>query len=197
LTNIGYGAVSVGESLTNLTISYGLTSIGAGMFIGCPDLPYVTIPASVTNIGEQAFLGCDSLTQAYFMGDAPAVDRTAFQNSRPIGPNGGSSNFYVTTAYYLPGTTGWDDFSSNSMIPAVLWNPVIAANGANFGVQGGQYGFDIIATTNLPIAIEACDDLAQSNWVVLKRLTLTNGLFHFSEPFQTNSPERFYRIGFQ
>ncbi len=46
------------------------------------------------------------------------------------------------------------------------------------------------------IAIEACDDLSQSNWVVLKRLTLTNGLYHFGEPFNTNNAARFYRIGF-
>ena len=95
------------------------------------------------------------------------------------------SNYYVATAYYLPGTTGWAQFSSNTLmaatyggptnvfVPAVLWNPVIQATGTNFGVLNGQYGFDIIATTNLPIAVEACDDLSQSNWVVLNRLTLT------------------------
>jgi len=78
----------------------------------------------------------------------------------------------------------------------VLWDPVIQASGTNFGVQNGQYGFDITASTNLPIAIEACDDLTLSNWVVLQRLTLTNGLYHFSEPFVSTNPARFYRIGF-
>ena len=116
---------------------------------------------------------------------------------------------YVATAYYLPGTTGWTQFTSNTFIPAdppystnaefvpaVMWNPTIQASAANFGVRNGEYGFDVTAPTNLPIAIEACDDLLQSNWVVLKRLTLTNGLFHFSEPFQSNTPARFYRVGF-
>jgi hypothetical protein len=85
---------------------------------------------------------------------------------------------------------------TNIYVPAVLWNPGIQATGTNFGIQGGQYGFDITGTSNLPIAVEACDDPTQSNWVVLRRLSLTNGLIHFSEPFQSNAPARFYRIGF-
>ncbi len=40
----------------------------------------------------------DSLTQVYFKGNAPGVGPTSFQNSRPIGPNGGCSIFYVATA---------------------------------------------------------------------------------------------------
>jgi hypothetical protein len=142
------------------------------------------------------------------MGSAPAVDNTAFQNI-DVGMFQ-NTYYYSATAYYLPGTTGWAEFSSNTVIPpsdnypittnvfmpAVLWNPTIEASGANFGIQNGQYGFDIVASTNLPIAIEACDDLTLSNWVVLQRLTLTDGLYHFSEPFVPTNPARFYRIGF-
>jgi hypothetical protein len=136
------------------------------------------------------------------------VDNTAFANFYRDQSTGEDVQYYITTAYYLPGTTGWAEFSSNTIIysnryqpttvsvPTVLWNPTIQATGTNFGIQGDQYGFDITATTNLPIAIEACDDLSQSDWVVLKRLTLTNGMFHYSEPFDTNKPARFYRIGF-
>jgi hypothetical protein len=86
--------------------------------------------------------------------------------------------------------------TTNEFVPAVLWNPGIHATGTNFGIQGAQYGFDITGATNLPIAVEACDVLAQSNWVVLRRLSLTNGLVHFSEPFQSNAHARFYRVGF-
>jgi hypothetical protein len=134
------------------------------------------------------------MTQVYFAGNAPVVDPHAFTDYRLVGEE--DVPYYVTTAYYLPGTSGWSEFSSISMIPAVLWNPAIQASGPNFGAQSNQFGFDITAKTNLPIAIEACDDLSQNNWVVLQRMTITNGLYHFSEPFQTNSSARFYRIGF-
>jgi hypothetical protein len=208
----GNGAFDVGESLTDIIIEPGIASLGQGGVIGGnPNLPTVTIPATVTNIQDSAFRGCPTLAQAFFMGNAPAVDNTSFVSEyQGPPPTFQDIPFYVTTAYYLPGTTGWAEFSSNTVItpsdfptlttnisvPTVMWNPTIQATGTNFGIQNGQYGFDVTAPTNLPIAIEACDDLTESNWVVLQRLTLTNGLFHFSEPFVSTNAARFYRIGF-
>jgi hypothetical protein len=207
LINIGVDAFSC-QSLTNITFDFGFTDIQSSMFAGCTSLEDVVIPSSVTNIGDAALGGCESLTNIFFGGNAPAVGQFAFVNTSNIDFHG-TVYYYIATAYYLPGTSGWDQFQSNTLmlsnewhlptniyVPAMLWNPKIQVSGTNFGVQNGQYGFDITATTNLPIAVEACDDLSQSNWVVLQRLTLTNGLFHFSEPFQTNTLARFYRIGF-
>jgi hypothetical protein len=202
------GAFGGCDSLTNLTFGLGVTDIQSNDFISCDSLPSVIIPASVTNIGAYDFEDCVDLTNIFFAGDAPYVGPAAFALFNPP-QEGGVHVYYIASAYYLPGTTGWDEFMSetflesnvwhnptNISLPLVLWNPTIRATGANFGVQEGRYGFDITGTTNLPIAVEACDDLTLSNWVVLERLTLTNGLFHFSEPFQTNNPARFYRIGF-
>jgi hypothetical protein len=206
LTNVGEGAFGGCGSLSNVTFQPGLPTIGTDMFGGCFNLATATIPGSVTNIGQGAFGGCTQLTQVYFTGNAPVVDGTVFQDYRLVGEQ--DVHYYVTTAYYLAGTMGWDEFSSNTLmsatydgptnlfVPTVLWNPAIRAVGTNFGIQNGQYGFDVTGMTNLPIAIEASGDLTQSNWVVLQRLSLTNGLFHFSEPFQSNTPARFYRIGF-
>ncbi len=208
VTNIGEQAVAACD-LTNLIISYGVPYISSQMFQGCERLASATIAGSATNIGDSAFTQCQSLSNVFFTGNAPAVLSSSFVDFI-INPMGADTPYYAATAYYLPGTTGWAEFTSNTVItpsvyptlksnifvPTVLWDPVIHAKGTNFGVQNGQYGFDITAPTNLPIAIEACDDLSQSNWVVLQRSTLTNGLFHFSEPFDTNKPARFYRIGF-
>ncbi|HEY3854257.1 MAG TPA: leucine-rich repeat domain-containing protein [Verrucomicrobiae bacterium] len=208
VTNMGDAAFGGLGDLTNLTLEYGISDIQSGSFSGFA-LTSVTIPSSVTNIGSGAFSPCDYLTSIFFKGNAPTVDSTVFRSWAFFGlRNPVVSNYYSATAYYLPGTTGWSEFSSNTLmaamegsptnefIPTVLWSPTIQVAGTNFGVQNGQYGFDVTATTNLPIAIEACDDLTQSNWVVLQRLTLTNGLYHFSEPFLSNSMSRFYRIGF-
>src|SRR6202034_1112059 len=150
------------------------------------------VAGTVTNIGENAFTDCIELTEVYFTGDAPGVNPYAFTDYRIVGEQ--DVPYYVSTAYYLPGTTGWAEFSSNAMIPAVLWNPTIQASGANFGMQSNQFGFDITGTTNIPIVVQACTNLAQPIWVPLQSLTLTNGLVHFSEPFQSNTPARFYRI---
>jgi hypothetical protein len=79
----------------------------------------------------------------------------------------------------------------------VLWNPLIQATGASFGVQSNQFGFTITngTTNNLPIVVEACTNLASPVWTPLQTLTLTNS-FHFSDPHWTNYPARYYGLGF-
>lgn len=50
------------ESVKNVVVSYGVTSIGDYAFWGCSNLTCVTIPNSVTSIGDCAFVMCFSLT---------------------------------------------------------------------------------------------------------------------------------------
>ena len=61
-------------------------------------------------------------------------------------------------------------------------------------MRSNQFGFDITGTSNIPIVVEASANLAGPVWTPLQSLTLTNGLFHFSDPQWTNYPVRFYRI---
>jgi hypothetical protein len=70
----------------------------------------------------------------------------------------------------------------------------IQAFSANFGLSNNQFGFNIVGPTKTSIQVEACSNLASPIWVPLRTLSLTNGSFYFSEPFQPNSPGRFYRI---
>jgi hypothetical protein len=101
------------------------------------------------------------------------------------------------TAYYLAGTTGWEEFSTNTGISTELWNPQIQSTEANFGFQNNQFGFNITGPPNLPVIVETADNLTSSNWTPLQSFTLTNGSVYFSDPQSTNSPARFYRIGSQ
>jgi len=183
--NIGDEAFEYCTGLTNATLSNGVTSIGQNVFCDCTSLTSVTIPATVTNIGELAFYFCTSLTSVYFEGNAPAT----------VGVN----VFYDddnATVYYFPGTTGWSytfwGFPDGP--PALLWNPLIQAGGASFGVQSNQFGFNITGTSNIPVVVEVCTNLANPVWFPLQTVTLTNGLFYFSEPVQTNCSGRYYRI---
>jgi hypothetical protein len=181
VTNLGDYTFYGCNDLTNATISDSVTNIGAYAFYGCYGLTSVTIPASVTSLGEGAFEWCIHLTNIYFKGDAPSADPSVFahDNSSP-------------TAFYLPGATGWSSTFDGQ--PAVLWNAFIQATAANIGVQNNQFGFNITGTTNIPIVVEACANLANPVWTPLQTVTLTNGLFYFSEPLQTNTSGRFYRI---
>jgi len=113
----------------------------------------------------------------------------------PVATNTGSSYFsdpqwtnYPARFYRLSGVT----FDG---VRTVLWNPLIQANGANFGVRSNQFGFNITGTTNFTVVVEACTNLASPVWTPLQTVTLTNGSFYFTDPQWTNYPSRFYGLG--
>ena len=181
VTNFGNGGTFVNCSgLTNVTFANGLTSIGDQMFRSCSRLTSVTIPNSVTSIGYYAFYGCYGLTGAYFQGNAPSPDSDAFD---------GDNN---ATVYYLPGTTGWG--LTFDGLPTALWLPQAQTSDGNFGVQANQFGFDITWASGQTVVVEACTNLANTNWCPVATNTLTSGSSYFSDPQWTNYPGRFYRL---
>ena len=177
---IGLFAFNDCAALTNLVISPGVVGIGESAFADCTSLVNVTIPASVLGFDENAFFGCTALASVVFLGNPPSADGSVF--------------FYDsnTTAYYMPGTTGWS--SPFGGRPAVLWNPMIQNDAASFGATGDKFGFNIVGAAGLPVVVQAQSDLAGSAWVPLQSLTLTNGSAHFDDPHCAGYSRRFYRL---
>jgi hypothetical protein len=189
VTNIGDSAFYECASLTNATIANGVTSIGEGAFACCSSLTSVTIPGSVTNLGDAVFYGCYNLTSVYFTGNAPNYNSSVFSIYRYD---------YDMTTYYLAGTTGWSvgfwGWPWSRGPQALLWDPFGPSGEASFGVQSNQFGFNFTGPLDLAIVVEVCTNLANSVWTPLQTNTLSNGSFYFSEPLQTSSLGRFYRI---
>jgi hypothetical protein len=182
VTSIGEETFNDCTSLGSVLFSGSLTNIGYFAFEGCNSLTTVTIPGSVSGIGYGAFQLCPSLSRAYFQGNAPDTNSAVF-----IG-------FEYATVYYLPGTTGWAEFAANTGLAPILWNPLIQSGNAGFGLTNNQFRFNVTGTANIPIVVEACADLANPVWISLTNVTLTNGLFHFSDPVPEGGSSRFYRI---
>jgi hypothetical protein len=167
--------------LSGAVLPGGLQSIGQLAFFGCGSLTTITIPRGVTNIGQVAFFGLASLGSVFFEGNAPGVGPLAFAADTQ------------TAFYYLPETTGWGDVATNFTSPLIPWNPLVQTADGNLGVRSNHFGFNITGTRNIPIVVEACTNLVNPVWAPLQSLTLTNGSFYFSEPWQSGSG-RFYRI---
>ena len=186
VTSIGAGAFAQ-CSVTNVTIPNSVTSIGGGAFEQCP-LTNVTIGDGVTSIGPYAFNNCP-LSAAYFLGNAPHADSSVFVWILD-GPE------EAVSAYYLPGTTGWAEFTTNTGVPTALWTlpyPLLL-NGSS-GVQANQFGFTISWATNVPVVVEASTDLSNPVWTPIATNVLnTNGTSLFSDPNWAIYPARFYRL---
>jgi hypothetical protein len=137
VNQIGYGAFA-GTKLVKIVIPETITYITNQTFLGCSNLKTVVIPSSVTNIEAYSFENCVNLSAVYFEGNSPVVNTNAF-----IGDN------VPVICYYLPGTTGW----TNVPMYVAVWNPNIVTVNTNFGVQNGQFGFDITNTYVTPFSV--------------------------------------------
>jgi len=167
--------------LVSVTIPDRLASIADHTFYYCSSLASITIPASVTSIGDDAFYACSKLASVYFQGNAPGVGSDSFYRDHSV------------TVYSLPGTTGWDLFSSSTGLKPALWQPQTQPSMAGAGVQSNQFRFTIDGASNLVIVVEASANLAVPAWSPVGTNNLTGGSFNFSDPQWTNYPARFYR----
>jgi hypothetical protein len=180
ITSIASQLFDVCGNLTNVFLPNTITNIGSLAFYNCVNLQTITIPSQVASIGDASFMNCNNLTAVFFQGNAPNVGVDLLKYTPAI-------------VYYLQGTTGWNQFLSSVGHTGLLWNPQIL-NDASFGVQNNQFGFNITGTTNIPIVVEACTNLANAVWTPLQSCLVTNGSIHFSDSQYPNLPSRIYRI---
>ena len=68
------------QSMTELVIPDGVTSIGSGAFSGCGNLTSVTIPAGVKTIGDSAFRECSGLTEVTIPEGVTEIGQYAFSS---------------------------------------------------------------------------------------------------------------------
>jgi hypothetical protein len=82
VTSIGEYAFGFGDcvTLTSVSISNSVKSIGYRAFSGCFNLASVTIPGSVENIGRYAFSGCAKLTSLTIMEGVTSISDQAFNS---------------------------------------------------------------------------------------------------------------------
>jgi hypothetical protein len=69
------------SSLTNVTISEGVTTIANSAFYDCNNITTITIPNTVNSIGYSAFEECDNLETITVLGKSTSDAQTLLANA--------------------------------------------------------------------------------------------------------------------
>jgi uncharacterized repeat protein (TIGR03803 family) len=92
------------------------------------------------------------------------------------------------------GRSGYGSVFSISL--PTLAQPRIIADGGHITLTWPTNAAQLSSppTNGASFTLQFCTNLGSPVWTPLQTLTVTNGVFYYSEPLQTNSPGRFYRI---
>ncbi len=109
---VSLGAFAFAQSsVGSVTIGNGLATLVSDVFYECTGLTSVTIGTGVKTIEDFAFYDCPNLTSLYFTGNAPIADASTFLQANQN-----------VTVYYMPGTTGWAEFATNTGVSIAPWS---------------------------------------------------------------------------
>lgn len=81
VTSIGDYVFKECSNLTNITIPNSVKSIGEGALSGCGNLTNITIPDGVTSINKEAFEGCVNLRSITISDNVTSIGESAFYNT--------------------------------------------------------------------------------------------------------------------
>ncbi len=173
-----------------------VTPIGERAFWSWTSLTSITISRSVTSIGKHAFSYCSKLSGVYIEGNTPAglgVEVFSYRVYHGLDPHYDIC-WDPATTYRWPGTTGWDDVSALTGLPVELWIPQVQASDASFSARTNHFGFNITWASGGTVVVEASTDLASPGWRPLQTNALTQGWAYFTDPDWQKYLRRFYRI---
>jgi hypothetical protein len=138
---LGNSAFARCSQLGSVTVPDSVTTIDAFAFYQCSNLTNVRIGCGVTDIIYWAFKDCTRLKDVYFLGNAPNLGPSVFEDD------------LLATIYYLPATSGWGLTYGGR--PTVLWNvppPIIhRAPLSQTAEAGSEVLFKVQATNALPL----------------------------------------------
>ena len=150
------------ESIKNVIIENGITSIGGGVFQGCSSLTSITIPNSVTKIGDSAFRDCSSLTSITIPNGVTSIEQFAF--------SGCSSLVSVTipNSVMSIGRCAFDNCSS--LISITIPNSVTSIESHTFN------GCSSLTNVFIPNSVTSIEQFAFSGCSSLVSITIPNSV---------------------
>lgn len=177
------------DSIKNVVIEAGVTSIGKDAFVYCDNITSVTIPASVTSIGEGAFRLCNKLSTVNYGGTANKWNAISIGNDNE-NLTGANINYAGITWTYNNGTltisgTGDVDDYNNSSAP---WydhrydtTKIVISNGVTGIGEGAFCYFTELTSVSLPGSLKSIGAYAFRGCSSLKSVVIPDSVTSIGE----------------
>lgn len=177
------------DSIKNVVIEAGVTSIGKDAFVYCDNITSVTIPASVTSIGEGAFRLCNKLSTVNYGGTANKWNAISIGNDND-NLTGANINYAGITWTYNNGTltisgTGDVDDYNNSSAP---WydhrydtTKIVVSNGVTGIGEGAFCYFTELTSVSLPGSLKSIGAYAFRGCSSLKSVVIPDSVTSIGE----------------
>lgn len=175
VTTIDTVAFQQCTNLTSVTISETVTSIGTYAFEDCTSLKTITIPNSVTSIGYNAFKGCkslESITIPFVGGSAKTASDT---NQYPFGYIFGTNSYTGGTAtiQHFYGSSTTDTTYDTYYIPTSLKTVIVTGGEILYGAFSNCNN---LTTIVLPSDLTEINDFAFAYCNSLESITIPEGV---------------------
>ena len=154
--------VSVGTSLTSVTIPDSVTSIGNGAFQGCTGLTSVIIPDSVENIGSNAFNYCTSLTSVNIPDSVENIGSNTFTDCTNLTSITIPDSVTTIGTYAFQGCSGLTSVTIGNSVTSI-------ENGAFQGCSG-------LTSITIPNSVTSIGNYAFSGCNGLTSVTIGNSV---------------------
>ena len=177
------------DSIKNVVIEAGVTSIGKDAFVYCDNITSVTIPASVTSIGEGAFRLCNKLSTVNYGGTANKWNAISIGNDND-NLTGANINYAGITWTYNNGTltisgTGDVEDYNNSSAP---WydhrydtTKIVISNGVTGIGEGAFCYFTELTSVSLPGSLKSIGAYAFRGCSSLKSVVIPDSVTSIGE----------------
>ncbi|MGN0760369.1 MAG: leucine-rich repeat protein, partial [Christensenellales bacterium] len=185
-TRISSREFEYNSSLTSITISDSVTSIGEEAFYNCSGLTSITIPDSVTSIGDNAFYNCNSLTSVSIGNGVSSIGNSAFERCSSL------TSITIPDSVTSIGEsafsdTAWYDNQPDGMVYAgkvaciykgtMPSDTSIVIKDGTLGIAGSAFRYcSNLTSITIPDSVTSIGDYAFSSCDSLTSITIPNSV---------------------
>ena len=166
VTSIGDYAFGGCKSLTSITIPDNVTSIGRGAFFHCNSLTNIIIPDSVASIGNSAFEGCTGLTSVTIPDSVTRIGGYAFSGCT------GLTSITIPNGVKIIGNSAFE--GCTGLTSVAIPNSVTYIDSSLF------YGCTSLTSVTIPDSVASIGSSAFYGCTGLTSITIPNSVTYIS-----------------